>query len=90
MSETAYHIIVKGKVQGVFYRKSTYKKALELGLRGWVKNMDNGNVEIEAEGLVEALEKLISWCAEGPKNAIVSEVDSEEITPKGHKDFRII
>ena len=90
VSETAYHIVVKGKVQGVFYRKSTYNKAIELGLKGWVRNLESGEVEIEAEGQVEAIRQLMDWCEEGPKNAVVSEVDSQEITPKGHGDFRII
>jgi len=90
LSETACHIIVKGKVQGVFFRKSTYKKAVELGLKGWVRNLNNGDFEIEAEGPREAIGKLRSWCGEGSKNAVVSKVESQEITPKGLTDFRII
>lgn len=90
MDKKAYHIIVKGKVQGVFYRRSTYKKAMELSVDGWVRNLENGDVEIEAEGAPEAISELIAWCGEGPKNAVVSAIESQEITPKGHSGFSII
>lgn len=68
------HIWVSGKVQGVWYRATAVEKARELGLRGWVRNLPDGRVEIVAEGPRGALEKFIAWCHEGPPLAIVDEV----------------
>jgi acylphosphatase len=71
----AYHVYVSGKVQGVYYRASTAKKAQMLGLCGWVKNLDDGRVELRAQGSVEALERLLIWCKKGPILAKVSNVE---------------
>lgn len=68
------HIIVTGKVQGVFYRATAEETACSLGLTGWVKNRDDGRVEIMAEGGRASLEKLIAWCHEGPPLAHVKDV----------------
>lgn len=68
------HIIVTGKVQGVFYRATAEETALGLGLTGWVKNRADGRVELEAEGGRASLEKLIAWCHEGPPLACVTNV----------------
>lgn len=81
MSTTAKHIIVKGKVQGVFYRKFTKQKAIELGLKGWVKNTDNGDVEILAQGNKEAVEQLSEWCRQGSPKAEVKDVEVKDIEP---------
>jgi len=59
-------INVSGRVQGVFYRQSTKEKAVELGIKGKVMNLDNGNVKIIATGTKEQLNKLIDWCKTGP------------------------
>jgi acylphosphatase len=82
-------IVVSGRVQGVFYRKSTREKALSLGLRGWVKNQEDGSVYIEAEGDDKVLNELIVWCKQGPVQAHVSKVHYEEIPFKGFVDFSI-
>ena len=68
------HLVIKGKVQGVFFRASTKDKANELGINGWVKNMPDGNVEVLAAGSKGQLENFIRWCRKGPKQAIVSDV----------------
>jgi acylphosphatase len=68
------HLIIKGKVQGVFYRASAKDVANELGIKGWVKNMPDGNVEILASGNKDQLEKFIDWCRQGPKRAAVKEI----------------
>ncbi len=90
MKKKALHIIVKGKVQGVFYRKTTHKKAIELGLTGWVKNLRDGSVEIEVEGPESQMVEFVTWCATGPKNAEVSQLIQQEIEGKGFKDFSIM
>ena len=70
----AYHMICMGRVQGVFYRASTKRKADELGLTGWVRNLPNGDVEVMAYGEKEELEALYQWCKHGPPMASVIQV----------------
>lgn len=84
-----YNITVSGKVQGVFYRASTKTKAVGLGLKGYVKNQSDGSVYIEAEGNEEDLEVLLNWCNQGPPNAIVNEVKSEETEMVGFRKFEV-
>ncbi len=67
-------IIVSGDVQGVGYRSWAKGKAKELGLSGWVKNRDDGAVEIVAEGSKSKLEEMIVLCQKGPEVAWVKEV----------------
>jgi len=68
------HIVIYGIVQGVGYRYSTYRKALQLGITGWVRNKSDGSVEAVFEGAREKLEEMLSWCREGPSGAYVSEI----------------
>ncbi len=72
--KTQVHVIISGKVQGVWYRASTKQKADELGIFGWVRNRANGNVEAVFEGEKEALDEMIAWCWIGPARAQVSDV----------------
>lgn len=72
-------IIVRGKVQGVFYRATTLTTAQELGVKGWVKNLPDGTVQIEAHGRLSAVTELMIWCSKGPEFSEVSEVDSTDI-----------
>lgn len=83
-------IIIKGKVQGVFYRGSTREQAEHLGINGEVKNMPDGSVELIAEGNKEAVEQLIAWCHHGPQRAEVEEVIVKEGAIKGFKNFKVI
>ncbi len=77
-------IIVSGKVQGVSYRMATKAKANELGIKGFVRNEQNGNVYIEAEASQDVLNEFVKWCAIGPPRASVQHVD---VTPQEVKDF---
>ncbi len=72
MSKERVNIIVRGSVQGVFYRARTKEKALELDLTGWVRNRIDGTVEIVAEGKREDLDRLVEWSRHGPKHAHVT------------------
>ena len=84
------HLYISGLVQGVFYRANMQRKAEELGLSGWVRNLPDGRVEAVAEGDEEALKKLIDWAWRGPPAARVEngEVIWEE--PRGDiRGFRI-
>jgi len=71
------NIIVTGIVQGVFFRYNTMKKANELDIKGWVKNLRDGRVEIMAEGEEENLNKFIEWCKKGPQGAYVEALTLE-------------
>ncbi len=77
------HILVEGKVQGVWYRASTCEVARRLRLTGWVRNLPDGRVEIVAEGPEDALRALIDWCWEGPPLARVEDVQVEWGEPTG-------
>ncbi len=68
------HILVSGRVQGVWFRGSTVKVADALGLVGWVRNLADGRVEIRAQGPASKIDELIAWCRIGPPRASVDEV----------------
>jgi acylphosphatase len=67
-------VVITGRVQGVFYRKSARDEAERLGLKGEVRNLPDGSVELIAEGEQAVLEELIAWCRRGPPLARVEEV----------------
>lgn len=84
------HLFISGRVQGVFFRRHTHKQATALKLNGWVRNCDNGCVEVFAEGSKEKLETFAAWCHKGPPAAAVEKVEatwSDEANRFG--DFRI-
>ncbi len=68
-------LVVHGSVQGVFFRSNTKKEALSLGLKGYVRNIDNGCVEVVAEGPEDKIKEFIAFCKKGPEMANVSKVD---------------
>jgi acylphosphatase len=69
------HIIVRGKVQGVFFRYYTQKKAKELGLVGDVQNLSNGNVAIRVSGNENKIKEFIAWCHHGSPASSVSNIE---------------
>jgi acylphosphatase len=88
--KTRGHFIVKGVVQGVCFRMYTLEEGARLGLTGWVKNRDDGTVEVVAEGEEEAVGKLRDWCHRGPPHARVTDVTESYAEPSGSFDaFRI-
>ena len=70
--------LVTGRVQGVAFRASTVDKAREHGLTGWVRNLADGSVELEAQGDELRVAALLSWCAHGPPAARVADVFVEQ------------
>ena len=70
-------LIISGNVQGVFYRASCQDVAVKYGLKGWVKNLPNGQVEVLAQGNKQQIEQLIEWCKKGPPHADVTDVKTE-------------
>ena len=84
-----YSILVKGKVQGVFYRASARQKAEALGITGYAQNLPDGNVLIEAEGEETPLKEFITWCRKGPPNAEVTDVTIAEKENTGYLSFSV-
>ncbi len=82
-------IQVFGIVQGVGYRYSAKQKAQSLGIKGYVKNMYDGSVFIEAEGTIESLNEFIYWCNHGCSHSRVSEIEVKEGDVKNYKFFDI-
>jgi len=82
MKEKKIIIKIFGLVQGVFFRYSTRKIARNLGLTGYVKNMPDGSVFIEAEGSENKLIELLEYSRKGPRNARVDRVDFDYKTPE--------
>lgn len=70
------HLVVSGRVQGVWYRAGTEQEATRLGLSGWVRNLPDGRVEALAEGPEAALQAFEGWCRRGPEHARVEHVEA--------------
>lgn len=84
-----YNLTISGHVQGVGFRYATQRKALQLSLKGFVKNLSGGNVSIEVEGKEEHLVLFIRWCHTGPSYARVFNVDVSEDEIKEFTSFTI-
>jgi acylphosphatase len=85
----AVRCLVAGHVQGVFFRAATAERALELGVRGWVKNLPDRRVEVVATGDVDAIAMLTRWLWQGPPRARVVSVTVEEWTGTLPDDFSV-
>ena len=84
MSDTKrFHVIVEGRVQGVFFRAYTRDEAVKLGLTGWVKNRRDGSVEALIEGDRAAVEKMLQWFHQGSPHSNVNNVLATEEPPVG-------
>lgn len=84
------NIIVSGKVQGVYFRAATQKQAKKLGVKGWVRNLATGEVEISALGTSSAIEELIHWSHKGSTFARVKQVQVTELSEgEAFTDFEI-
>jgi len=85
----AVRATVTGRVQGVGFREAARRRASELGVRGWVRNADDGSVLVHAEGADSAIEQLLAFLRRGPRGADVSDVAVERLRPEGHEQFAI-
>ncbi len=83
------HYWVKGKVQGVWFRASTKKAADKLGVTGWVRNVEDGRVEVIACGSEQQIAQLEEWLRQGPELARVDELLMEDVPWQQFLDFRI-
>jgi DNA ligase D-like protein (predicted 3'-phosphoesterase) len=85
----AIRAVVRGRVQGVFFRDTTVKVARRLGVFGWVRNADDGTVAVHAEGEEDAVEELAQFLRQGPPAATVEDVEIEEVKVEGHEQFAV-
>lgn len=84
------HLIVEGRVQGVFFRATAAEVAHRLNVKGWVRNCPDGTVEVVAEGERKRLDDLLAWCRHGPPGARVHNVELRWEDFQGeYGDFRI-
>ncbi|MBU0501394.1 MAG: acylphosphatase [Gammaproteobacteria bacterium] len=81
--------LISGRVQGVWYRDSTRRKAVELGLRGSATNLADGRVAVVACGEANRIERLKAWLHQGPPRALVERVDCEPIPERPMTGFAI-
>jgi DNA ligase D-like protein (predicted 3'-phosphoesterase) len=87
--QSAIRATVRGQVQGVGFRAATRSRALELGLRGWVRNDADDTVRVHAEGRETDLGALIAFLHDGPRGARIAAVQVEPVRPEGHEQFAI-
>lgn len=82
-------VVVHGLVQGVFFRDTVRRRALAVGVAGWVRNNREGTVEAVFEGDEHAVEALVAFCHEGPRGAQVERVDVSDEPPAGLEGFSV-
>lgn len=91
MGHKRIHLVVRGRVQGVFYRASAQREARQNGLCGWVKNRVDGTVEMVVEGEENQVKDFLTWAQVGPSSARVDKVDTKWRSYTGeYGDFRIV
>jgi len=90
MSDTVRsHVVVHGRVQGVFFRDSTQRRASQLGVAGWVCNRSDGAVEAVFEGGADAVSSMVDWARQGPRGADVERVEEQAESPEGLTGFKV-
>jgi acylphosphatase len=86
----ALHLMIHGRVQGVWYRATTKEVASRFGIFGWVRNSPDGSVEAHIQGEDAAVDEMLDWCRRGPPGAYVDHIDIAEVKPKDeYKSFSI-
>jgi acylphosphatase len=83
------HVVVHGRVQGVFFRDSTREEAQSQGVAGWVGNRGDGAVEAVFEGSAEDVERMVEFCRSGPSSADVDDVEVSDEEPEGLEGFQV-
>ncbi|MGE5518427.1 MAG: acylphosphatase [Candidatus Dadabacteria bacterium] len=81
---------IEGRVQGVYFRASAREMAEQLGLKGWVRNTEEGDVEAEVSGDEDKIWRFVEWCRQGPPRAIVSDVKVSRLEEQFYYDFKVI
>lgn len=83
------HVIVRGTVQGVFFRASCQQEAARVGAAGWVANRPDGSVEAVFEGPDDVVDHMVRWCRSGPPRAVVTDVEVTSDVPDGETGFEV-
>jgi acylphosphatase len=83
-------IKISGQVQGVFFRKYIAEEALKIGVKGHVRNLESGEVEVMAEGSPEQIEEITKLCKKGAPHSVVKNIDVQELNHIGFDDFKIL
>ncbi|HKY14563.1 MAG TPA: acylphosphatase [Microthrixaceae bacterium] len=83
-------VLVRGQVQGVFFRASAAEEARRLGVSGRARNLADGSVELEAEGAAAAVDAFVDWCRHGPSRARVDGVETESREPQRSQRFDVL
>jgi acylphosphatase len=89
MSRCRVRVLVRGRVQGVFFRGEARSRAQSLGLGGWIRNLPDGSVEAVFEGDDERVQSMVDWCRRGPGGAVVESVETAEEEPAGETRFEV-
>ncbi|MFF2808407.1 acylphosphatase [Streptomyces sp. NPDC058000] len=84
------HVIVSGRVQGVFFRDTCRQNALARGVSGWVRNLPDGDVEAVFEGPEERVAQMVEWAHQGPPSADVKKVEVRDEGPEGLSSFEVL
>jgi len=91
MGQKRIHLVVRGRVQGVFFRASARREAIQNGLTGWVKNRPDGAVEMVVEGEEDNVKDFLGWAQHGPSTARVDKVETRWRSYTGEfTGFRIV
>ncbi|MCS6797081.1 MAG: acylphosphatase [Myxococcota bacterium] len=91
MAQKRLHIVVRGRVQGVYFRASAQREARQLGLTGWIKNRPDGSVEALVEGEEDDVKAFLAWAQHGPSTARVDKVETHWRSYTGEfSEFRIV
>ena len=77
MSQVTLHLVIHGRVQGVFFRESMRQQAVQLNVNGWAHNQADGTVEAVVQGSAESVSKLLEWAQRGPPLAKVMRIDQD-------------
>jgi acylphosphatase len=82
-------VVVRGRVQGVFFRDTCRREARSRGVSGWAANRADGSVEVVFEGEADAVDQMLAWCRTGPEEASVASVEVEVEQPQQESGFRV-
>ena len=85
----ARRVVVRGRVQGVFFRETTRRRAYRAGVAGWVRNNDDGTVEAWFEGDPDDVDVMLHFAETGPSGAYVDGVDVQNVEPEGMRGFEV-
>lgn len=83
-------VLISGAVQGVFFRQFICDKAKEIGVKGYVRNLENGKVEVVIEGKDKDVDRMLAVCRKGSPHSQVKELEIEDLKNQEFKEFRIL